>query len=188
MFNLRKKCNSIMVKRLFILFFICSVFISCLNKDKKENEITEPTTTTTTTTSTTIAVSDVEIEEPMPKELGEIILERFVAVEDAVYKKDFNTWYKYISNGYKSFLNNKEELMTLSNERVYLVNKKIVLKTPEDYFRHIVVASRSGRAVIFDKFTKIGEKKVKVYCHMENMDYTYTYYYVFEDGEWKLER
>ncbi len=32
----------------------------------------------------------------------------------------------------------------------------------DDYFRNIVVAARAGRAVIFDKFSQIGDNKVKV--------------------------
>jgi len=187
MFNFRGEFVRIIFRWLAVFLLICSIFISCKTKSSEVKE--PPTVAITTDTSTTIVEKIREVEKPISKELGDVILERFKAVEGAVYRNDFDTWYKYLSHDYKKFLNNKEELLSLSSERVFLINNKIVLRTPEDYFKHVVVNARSGRAVIFDKFAEIDKYKVKVYCHIANIeDYKYEYYYVYQDNEWKLER
>ena len=60
-----------------------------------------------------------------------------------ISKRDFETWLEYLSDDYRSFYNDPEELATLSESR-RLRSTGIDLESIEDFFLHVVVPSRAN--------------------------------------------
>jgi len=83
-----------------------------------------------------------------------------------IQKKDYNGWKAALSDEFFARISSPEFLASAS-EAAVLKSKKIVLKTPNDYFLQVVVPSRSNSKVDEIEFTAVD--KVKVFYREERV-------------------
>jgi hypothetical protein len=76
-----------------------------------------------------------------------------------IQKKDYNGWKAALSDEFFGRISSPEFLASAS-ESAILKSRKIVLKTPNDYFLQVVVPSRSNSKVDEIEFTAIDRVKV----------------------------
>jgi len=76
-----------------------------------------------------------------------------------IQKKDYNGWKAALSDEFFARISSPEFLAAASDSAI-LKSKKIVLKTPNDYFLQVVVPSRSNSRVDEIEFTAIDKVKV----------------------------
>jgi len=73
---------------------------------------------------------------------------------------NYNSWKSMLSPEYFSDISSPESLSQMS-EQPAMKRQKIILKTPEDYFKHVVVPSRANSRV--DDIEFISENRVKAF-------------------------
>ena len=83
-----------------------------------------------------------------------------------IQKKDYNSWKAALSDEFFARISSPEFLAAAS-EAAVLKSKKIVLRTPNDYFLQVVVPSRSNSKVDEIEFTAVD--KVKVFYREERI-------------------
>lgn len=111
----------------------------------------------------------------------------FDTIEDKIIAEDFEGWYNSLSNNYRSFIDDPDELLKMSKKSGYLSRKKIVLRSSKDYFDYIVIPSRKGVALKYVNFQRIDEKNIKVNCMLDgNMNFGYDF--IYENESWKLDK
>jgi len=76
-----------------------------------------------------------------------------------IFKKDYNGWKDALSDEFFAHISSQEFLASAS-EAAVLKSRKIVLKTPNDYFSQVVVPSRSNSKVDEIEFTAADKVKV----------------------------
>lgn len=74
--------------------------------------------------------------------------------------KNYNAWVSYLDSGYFTMISSSEHLEQVSKSPV-LVKQKIVLKSAQDYFNHVVVPSRTNDRV--DDIEFVSQNRVKAY-------------------------
>ncbi|MCL1927473.1 MAG: hypothetical protein FWG07_01590 [Treponema sp.] len=74
--------------------------------------------------------------------------------------KNYNAWVTYLDSGYFTTISSKDFLDRVSQSTV-LVRQKIVLKSAQDYFNHVVVPSRANDHV--DDIEFVSPSRVKAY-------------------------
>ena len=74
--------------------------------------------------------------------------------------RNYNAWVSYLSSGYFATINSAEYLDRVSKSTV-LVKQKIVLKSAQDYFNHVVVPARTNDRV--DDIEFESQNRVKAY-------------------------
>ena len=74
----------------------------------------------------------------------------------------------------------------MSKRSDYLANKGIVLQSPEEYFRMVVIEAREGEKLRFFDYKYIDKAHVKVICVNDFGKFSYNF--VYEDNMWKLDR
>ncbi len=202
-YNINMKKNFVLFGTLFIFLFACMT-----NKDVVEPATTTTSTTTTTiqatvevtTTSTTTTTTTTTLQ-PVDKrlqfsfndvqthsDLERKIRNLFLAIEDIISNKDFDSWYAALSSNYKAFLNDTTELEKLSQKSQYLINKKKILKTPQDYFNLVVITAREGQKLEYRGYKKINNQSLIVYNGIAGYDMDYQYKFVYEKDAWRLDK
>ncbi|MBQ3922898.1 MAG: hypothetical protein II707_06330 [Spirochaetales bacterium] len=202
-----------MVKRLYFLVVAAIIafgstlgFIGCGDvkeqPPKPTTTVAEVTTTTvsdqptvettTTTTTTTIYVPDDKrlkftISDNMSKDaLRRHMQNLFSYIEEKISSGDFNVWFGSLTKAYRNYISDNKTLELMSKRSDYLANKGIVLKTPEDYFRMVVIEAREGEKLRFFDYKYIDKTHVKVICVNDFGKFSYNF--VYEDNMWKLDR
>ena len=88
-------------------------------------------------------------------------VQRFIGNLNAVIKnKNYTAWRQVLSDEFYQRISSPEFLSAASESALMKV-RKIVIKTPNDYFTHVVVPSRSNARV--DEIEFSGRDRVKVY-------------------------
>lgn len=187
------------LKFMFIWLFIFLLF-SCKSTDEtktdepEEKVVIEEEVVEETIEEEALENLDFELNEEMDEELMEKYIKRlFYNLEEKIARGDFDGWYNTLTTSHKHFISDKTNLRLWSDSVASLVNDNIVLDNPKDYFEHIVMKARSGASFKYLDFEFVDEKHVKIKCEgrdINNPDKTdtYTYPFIIEDGEWKLNR
>lgn len=110
----------------------------------------------------------------------------FNAIEEKIANGDFNGWYNALSKKYKRHVSDKTNLASISRRSEYLSQKKIVLKSAEDYFRQVVVKAREGIPLRFHNYKYIDKNHVKVISVLDGSQ-EFVYNFINESGYWKLD-
>ncbi|MDR0502363.1 MAG: hypothetical protein LBH16_03470 [Treponema sp.] len=93
--------------------------------------------------------------------LTKIDVQHFIEeLNQAIRNRNYQAWKAALSQEYFDELSSKENLKLIS-ELPAMKTRKIVLKTPQDYFIHVVVPSRANSRV--DDIEFIGEHRVKAF-------------------------
>jgi len=81
-------------------------------------------------------------------------------LNESIRKKDYEAWKTALSTEYFAGISSPENL-TLMSEQPAMKTRKIVLKTAEDYFIHVVVPSRANSRV--DDIEFVNRERVKAF-------------------------
>ncbi len=127
------------------------------------------------------------IEGLLEDELNQKINDLFTATEEKIVTNDFFGWYSVLSEKYKDFINNKDNLANLSKNSNYLKIRKINLSNAEDYFIYIVTPSRKGAALKYKGYKRINKDNIQVECVLDDK-LNFVYDFVYQNGSWKLDK
>ncbi len=159
---------------LFFIFVVFLIFGSCKTTQDLQKSKDDPTK---------YVIDKNNIKED---ELRKIMKSLFELIEKNIASDNFQGWYNFLSKKYKEFLNNKEELFSISRQSDYLFNRKIILESPIDYFKYVIIASREGKSLEFIDYEYIDENNIKVISLFDKKE-KYVYKFKFEDASWKLD-
>ena len=73
-------------------------------------------------------------------EMRQLVIE----INRVIRAKDYEGWVSYLAEDFIAAINSPEYLARLSESSRQLKGQNIVLRTPQDYFTHVVVASREN--------------------------------------------
>lgn len=159
---------------IFNLFFLILFLLSCKSTQETKDNKDDPT-------KYIIDKNNINADE-----LRKIMKALFELIEKNIAEGNFNNWYNFLSKNYKAFLNNKEKLYNISKDSDYLINRKIILQSPQDYFKYVIIAARKGKSLEFYDYEIIDENNVKVISLFDKKE-KYVYKFKFEDNSWKLD-
>jgi hypothetical protein len=169
-------------KILFFIFFLLFLFFSCkTNKTPGGNNSSNSSSTSIDPTKFTITDNTKE------DELNKHIRALFNYIEDRIIKGDYESWYNSISQKYKDYINDPENLRALTEKSDFLFNRNFNLKDAKDYFKYVVMLSREGKSLVFVSYKYINKNHIKVFCLFDKKD-ELVYDFVYEDGSWKVDR
>lgn len=160
------------MNKYIVIFSIIFILAACITTDK--NKSNDPTKF--------VLKEDID-----KQKLREYLNNLFNYIEEKISNGDFNGWYNSISQKYKDFINSPKNLRTISENSDFLVTKRIKLRTPEDYFKNVVILSREGKILEFIDCDLINKNHVKIYCLFDKTD-KFVYDFIFEEGSWKIDR
>jgi len=155
------------------LLFILTIFLalSCGTKPVPEQaQEAAPAPTTTVTQGNTVQRTPVvNVEEEFNP--NAITREYYDATKDEVQhfindlnriisNKDYNSWRAALSDSYFREISSAENLQQIS-EQPAMTTRRIVLRTAEDYFMHVVVPSRANSRV--DDIEFVSRYRVKAF-------------------------
>jgi len=93
-------------------------------------------------------------------------VQKFIEQQNKFIKEgNFDAWKNSLSAEYFAEISSKENLKRIS-EQPGMKTRKIVLKTPQDYFEYVVVPSRADLHV--DEIEFISENRVKAFTMITN--------------------
>jgi len=93
-------------------------------------------------------------------------VQKFIEQQNVFIREgNFDAWKKSLSDEYFAEISSRENLKRLS-EQPGMKTRKIVLKTPQDYFEYVVVPSRADLHV--DEIEFISENRVKAFTITTN--------------------
>jgi hypothetical protein len=84
-----------------------------------------------------------------------------------ISSRNYNSWRAALSDGYFREISSQEYLEQLS-EQPAMKTRRIVLRTPQDYFTHVVVPSRANSRV--DAIEFVSRNRVKAFTVITNRD------------------
>ena len=118
--------------------------------------------------------------EATKKDLSQLVSELNSIIAD----RDYQKWLTYLTKDYVSYYSDPKVLEEFSQAPL-LVKYNIKLRSLQDYFNYVVVASRKN--VRIDDIKAINENKVRAYMTVNNEPIVvYTLERV--DGKWKITR
>ncbi|MDR3123008.1 MAG: hypothetical protein LBU16_04435 [Treponema sp.] len=109
-------------------------------------------------------------------------------INQVIQKKDYGGWISYLADDFIAAINSPSYLAQLSESSPLLKNQNIVLKTPKDYFTHVVVASReSVRAdASLDDIEFLSHNRVKAFTVNTRKQRLRLFEFVKIGGAWKI--
>jgi hypothetical protein len=125
-----------------------------------------------------------------PREFADARSEIELLVEEinrVIRAKNYTNWLTYLSDDFIATINSPEYLDRVSTSSRQLTMQKIVLKTPRDYFTHVVVAARKNISVNarLDDIEFLSHNRVKAYSLVRNQRLR-LYDFVRSGDTWKL--
>ncbi len=179
-----------MKKIYLMLFCILFVILACTTTGQavvENNTETHVTEGSTSTPGTNTAEDENFDPATITKEVFDTTktdVQKLIETLNKIIKeKDYDTWLTYLSKEYLANINNPVYLSAIS-ESARLKNQKIVLKTPEDYFNHVVVPSRTNDRV--DDIEFISKNQVKAFTVTPNGQRLRLYNLEKEGDIWKI--
>jgi hypothetical protein len=108
-------------------------------------------------------------------------------INRVIRAKNYTKWLTYLSDYYITAINSPEYLERISKTSRQLTMQKIVLKTPRDYFTHVVVAARANISVDahLDDIEFISHTQVKAFTVKGNQRLR-LFEFVKDKGVWKV--
>jgi hypothetical protein len=95
------------------------------------------------------------------KETAKVEIQQLIQRLNGIIRaKNYNAWVSYLDPGYFAMISSSAYLEEVSRSAV-LVKQKIVLRSAQDYFNHVVVPSRTNDRV--DDVEFVSHNRVKAY-------------------------
>jgi hypothetical protein len=109
-------------------------------------------------------------------------------INRVIRAKDYNGWLSYLAEDFIAAINSPDYLAQLSESSLQLKSQNIVLKTPQDYFTHVVVASRESIRVdaSLDDIEFLNHNRVKAYTVNTRRQRLRLFEFVKAGGAWKI--
>jgi hypothetical protein len=101
---------------------------------------------------------------------------------------DYEGWISYLADDFIAIINSPDYLAQLSQSSQLLKSKNIILKTPRDYFTHVVVASRENVRVdaSLDDIEFINHNRVKAFTVNSRKQRLRLFEFVKAGTTWKI--
>ena len=159
-------------KLLVFLFFALVLFFSCASTPQTEAVLEEvnPAPLPPYKAPPPFVEAPPPVQEPVfdPVTVSEEVfnstkvdVQRFIGeLNQIIHNKDYNAWREFLSDEYFDRISSSEFLAAIS-EQPAMKARKIVLKSPQDYFDNVVVPSRANDRV--DDIEFVGQNRVKAY-------------------------
>jgi hypothetical protein len=109
-------------------------------------------------------------------------------INRVIRARDYEGWVAYLADDFVEVINSPSYLANLSNSAPQLKGQNIVLKTPQDYFTHVVVASRENvRAdASLDDIEFLSHNRVKAYTVNTRQQRLRLFEFVKAGNAWKI--
>jgi hypothetical protein len=109
-------------------------------------------------------------------------------IHRVIQAKDYTKWLTYLSDDFIATINTPAYLAEISKTSRQLTIQKIVLKTPRDYFTHVVVAARKSINVDthLDDIEFLSHNRVKAFAVVRNQRLRLFEFVRSRGGAWKV--
>jgi hypothetical protein len=109
-------------------------------------------------------------------------------INRVIREKNYEDWVAYLADDFVTIINSPSYLAQLSESSRQLKGQNIVLKTPEDYFTYVVVASREHiRAdASLDDIEFLSHNRVKAYTVNTRQQRLRLFEFVKAGNTWKI--
>jgi len=172
------------MKKVIFIFFVTLFIFCCKSTDPKDGGDPKDPKTNSVDERAVFVVDEKKLNDDSLKER---IKSLFVSIEEKIAKADFDNWYLSISDNYKKYINDKNELKKMSHQSDFLLNRGITLEGPKDYFLYVVIRAREGKILKYHNFEYIDKFHIKVICILDDKN-KFDYNFVYEENAWKLDR
>ena len=117
-------------------------------------------------------------------EMRQLVIE----INGVIRAKDYEGWVSYLAEDFIAAINSPDYLARLSESSRQLKGQNIVLKTPQDYFNYVVVASRKNIRVdaSLDDIEFLSHNRVKAYTVNARRQRLRLFEFVKAEGAWKI--
>ncbi|GHV77286.1 hypothetical protein AGMMS49942_21070 [Spirochaetia bacterium] len=108
-------------------------------------------------------------------------------INRVIRANNYTKWLTYLSDDFIATINSPEYLDRISKTSRQLTMQRIVLKTPQDYFKQVVVAARQGISLDahLDDIEFVSHTRVKAYTVKGNQRLR-LFEFVKSRGTWKI--
>jgi hypothetical protein len=105
-----------------------------------------------------------------------------------IQTKDYNKWVSYLAEDFIEIINSRDYLTQLSEISGGLKSRNIVLKTPQDYFTHVVIPSRENvkGAPYFNDIEFLSHNRVKAFTVNARKQRLRLFEFVRIGNNWKI--
>jgi hypothetical protein len=119
------------------------------------------------------------------KEEMQVLIEE---INRVIRAKDYNKWVSYLADDFIWIINSQDYLTEISQTSGGLKSRNIVLKTPEDYFIHVVVPSRENVRVDprLDDIEFLSHNRVKAFTVNARKQRLRLFEFVRVGNNWKI--
>jgi hypothetical protein len=109
-------------------------------------------------------------------------------INRVIRAKDYEGWLSYLADDFIAAINSPDYLAQLSESSRQLKGQNIVLKTPQDYFTYVVVASRENIRVdaSLDDIEFLSHTRVKAYTVNARKQRLRLFEFVKAGDAWKI--
>ncbi|WP_157784177.1 hypothetical protein [Treponema primitia] len=109
-------------------------------------------------------------------------------INRVIRTKDYAKWINYLADDFIQAINSPAFLADLSESSRQLKGQNIVLKTPQDYFTYVVVASRENIRVdaSLDDIEFLSHNRVKAYTINARKQRLRLFEFVKDGDSWKI--
>lgn len=164
------------MKRSKIVIVACCVVLTAISCGSRPKGAVLPETVTETPAPETVEPAAPPPEEEVvfdPNSISrelfdstKIDVQRFIGDLNAIIQgKNYSAWKKTLSPGFLAEISSRQYLQHAS-ESVALKSRGIVLRSPEDYFTHVVIPSRANSRV--DDIEFVSQTRVKAFTINSN--------------------
>lgn len=117
-------------------------------------------------------------------EMRQLVIE----INRVIRAKDYEGWVSYLAEDFIAAINSPEYLARLSESSRQLKGQNIVLRTPRDYFTHVVVASRENIRVdeSLDDIEFLSHNRVKAFTINARKQRLRLFEFVKAGDAWKI--
>jgi hypothetical protein len=111
-----------------------------------------------------------------------------IEINRMIRAKDYEGWFSYLAEDFIAAITSPGYLAELSESSRQLKGQNIILKTPEDYFTHVVVASRENIRVdaSLDDIEFLSHNRVKAYTVNARKQRLRLFEFVKAGTTWKI--
>jgi hypothetical protein len=116
-------------------------------------------------------------------------MERLITeINQVIQAKDYSRWLSYLADDFIAAINSPVYLAQLSESSRQLKGQNIVLKTPQDYFTYVVIASRENIKVDakVDDIEFLNHNRVKAFTINAQKQRLRLFEFVRVDDNWKI--
>jgi hypothetical protein len=109
-------------------------------------------------------------------------------INRVIRAKDYESWVSYLADDFIAAINSTDYLTQLSESSRQLKGQNIFLRTPQDYFTYVVVASRENVRVdaSLDDIEFLSHNRVKAYTVNTRKQRLRLFEFVKAGGTWKI--